>query len=289
MPKDVVPDRKRDLMRDSMRCLSTALPTKEPVVPEPRRIGARGIEDVFRHFLTTGMALVALLVILLCGSVFAADPETARFRYSLTKTELHRTPRFLLEISEVPDRAKSKKWGESAKELCEEWFPVYCKFLSTEGWTPPDVVRIVIKTDLKVPGSTSGSTISISDSWITKRPEDFGMVMHELVHVVQHYPNSHKNAGWLIEGIADYLRYWKYESERPKRKIGENASYRDGYSTAASFLAWIVWKYDRRTVRRLDAALRAGKYDDAIFHKITGKDLPELWDEFVKYEHKHAT
>jgi hypothetical protein len=109
-----------------------------------------------------------------------------------------------------------------------------------------------------------------------------------LVHVVQRYPNSHKGAGWLVEGIADYLRYWKYESEKPRHKIGENASYRDGYSTAASFLAWIVWKYDRRTVRRLDAALRKGDYDEALFRKITGKDLPELWDEFVKNEQKHA-
>ncbi len=188
----------------------------------------------------------------------------------------------------MPDRAKSKKWGLAAKELCEEWFPVLCKFLSTEGWAPPEVVKIVIKPDMKVPGSTSGSTISVNDSFITKHPDDFGMVIHELVHVVQRYPNSHKGAGWLVEGIADYLRYWKYESERPRHKIGENASYRDGYSTAASLLAWIVWKYDRRTVRRLDAALRKGDYDDAIFRKITGRDLPELWDEFVKHEQKHA-
>jgi hypothetical protein len=41
-------------------------------------------------------------------------------------------------------------------------------------------------------------------------------------------------------------------------------------------------------VRRLDAALRKGDYDDAIFRKITGRDLPELWDEFVKNEQKHA-
>lgn len=276
-----------------MRCLSTAPATSQRVVPVPirlvpKRIGSSGTEEVFRPFLTTGTAIVALLLVQARGSVFAGDPETARFRYSLTRTDVHRNPRFMLEISNVPDRGKSKKWGESAKELCEQWFPVFCKFLSTEGWTPPEVVKIVIKTDMTVPGSTSGSTISVSDSFITKHPEDFGMVMHELVHVVQHYPNSHKNAGWLIEGIADYLRYWKYESERPKRKIGENASYRDGYSTAASFLAWIVWKYDRRTVRRLDAALRNGKYDDALFHKITGKDLNELWAEFVKHEHKHS-
>ncbi len=235
-----------------------------------------------------GAAIVAFLFFHACESAFAADADGARYRYSLTKTDLHRLPRFVLEISNVPDRAKSKKWGVAAKELCEEWFPVLCKFLSTEGWAPPEVVKIVIKTDMQVPGSTTGSTISVSDSFITKHPDDFGMVIHELVHVVQGYPNSHKGAGWLVEGIADYCRYWKYESERPRHKIGENATYRDGYSTAASFLAWIVWKYDRRTVRRLDAALRKGNYDDALFRKITGKDLPELWEEFTKSEQKHA-
>jgi Peptidase of plants and bacteria len=243
---------------------------------------------MLRQLLTIPTALVAFLLVDLCGVARAGDPETARFRYSVTKREPQRTPRFVLELSHVRDRANARKWGQSAKELCEEWFPVLCKFLATEGWVPPQTVRLVIKPELNVVASTAGSTISISETWIVKHPEDFGMVIHELAHVVQHYPNTNKNAGWLTEGIADYLRYWKYESERPKHKIGEKASYRDGYGTAAAFLAWMVWKYDRRTVRELDAALRSGNYDEGLFHEITGRALPQLWEEFVTEERHDA-
>ncbi|MFO0937892.1 MAG: basic secretory protein-like protein [Gemmataceae bacterium] len=208
------------------------------------------------------------------------EPDSGRKRYPLTKSEVKRTPRFVVEVGEVPDAAKSKAWGEEARTVCEEWFPVLCKFLATEQFTPPEVITLVIKPDLKVPGATSGSTITFSDSYITKHPDDFGMVIHELVHVVQHYPRTNRNAGWLVEGIADYIRYWKYESEKPKGKLGDKASYRDGYSTSAAFLAWMVWKYDRRTVRKLDAALRKGEYQEALFKEITGKELPELWEEY---------
>src|ERR1700685_872792 len=97
-------------MRDSMRCLSTPPRSTESMVPGPKERGVGCTDDVFRQFLTTGTALVAFLLVHACEMVFAGDPETARFRYSLTKTELHRTPRFLLEIADVPDCAKAKRW-----------------------------------------------------------------------------------------------------------------------------------------------------------------------------------
>jgi hypothetical protein len=61
--------------------------------------------------------------------------------------------------------------------------------------------------------------ITISGKWITEHPDDLGMVIHELVHVVQGYPNSRHKAGWLVEGIADYIRWWRYEPEAPRPRI----------------------------------------------------------------------
>jgi len=232
--------------------------------------------------------LLTLLLVHACHQSALAQTNLERLRFPLTKSEALRSPTFVLDVSEVPDDAVSQKWGENAKELCEEWFPVLCKFLSTDTWTPPEMIRLVIKKELEAPGSTSGHAISVSLKWITEHPDDFGMVIHELVHVIQNYPHSRKNPGWLVEGIADYLRYWKYEAEAPRRRIEATASYRDGYGTSGAFLAWMTWKYDRRVVRRLDSALRMSEYKDSIFRDVTGKDLPELWTEFLEFEQREG-
>lgn len=227
--------------------------------------------------------LVACSTLIATTSFVSADDALAKLRYPLSKIEGLRTPTFVLDTSEVSDNEAAKAWGAEAKELCEEWFPVISRFLSTEKWTPPETVRLVIKKDLDAPGVTSGDTIQFSVKWITDHPDDFGMVIHELTHVVQSYPRSRRTPGWLVEGIADYIRYWKYEPEIPQRKINaERASYRDGYSTTGSFLAWLVRKYDRRIVMRLDAALRARDYRPELFNEITGKNLDDLWKEFVE-------
>jgi hypothetical protein len=211
-----------------------------------------------------------------------ADETLAKLRYPLSKSEGIRTPNFVLDLSEVTDNESAKVWGAEAKVLCEEWFPVLCRFLSTEKWTPPETVRLVLKKDLDAPGVTSGGTIQFSVKWITDHPDDFGMVIHELTHIVQNYPPGKMTPGWLVEGIADYIRYWKYEPEMARPQIDrQKSNYRQGYGTTGAFLAWMVRKYDRRIVLRLDAALRTQTYKPDLFRELTGKDLDELWGEFI--------
>lgn len=227
------------------------------------------------------VATVALIVT--PAATLRADDGLAKLRYPLSKSEGLRAPTFVLDLSEVADNEAAKAWGAEAKVLCEEWFPVICRFLATEKWTPPETVRLVLKKDLDAPGVTSGDTIQFSVKWITDHPADFGMVIHELTHVVQAYPPVRRNQGWLVEGIADYIRYWKYEPEIPRPRIDPaRSSYRDGYGTTGAFLAWLVRKYDRRIVMRLDAALRAREYKPELFREVTGKELDDLWKEFTE-------
>lgn len=224
----------------------------------------------------------AITIALSFAAPVFADEPLAKLRYPLSKSDGVRTPNIVLDLSEVADNESAKAWGEEAKLLCEEWFPVLCRFLATEKWTPPETVRLVIKKELAAPGVTSGNTIECSLKWITDHPDDFGMVIHELTHVVQAYPNTRSNPGWLIEGIADYIRYWKYEPEMPRHRIDPQKShYTQGYGTTGAFLAWMVRKYDRRIVLRLDAALRTKAYKPELFRELTGKDLDELWAEFI--------
>ena len=101
---------------------------------------------------------------------------------------------------------------------------------------PDTPVTLVFKKEKGI-AHTSGAKITISTEWIGKHPDDFGMVIHELCHVVQSYP---KGVGWITEGIADYIRYFKYEPRPTPPKVGAKASYKDGYKTSATFLAWTL-------------------------------------------------
>jgi hypothetical protein len=108
------------------------------------------------------------------------------------------------------------------------------------------------------------------------------MMIHEMTHLIQSYGGRGNKPGWLVEGIADYIRWWRYEPEAPRPRINpERAKYTDSYRTTAAFLAWAVHKYDRALVRKLDGAIREGKYDPSLFEQSTGKTLDALWEEYM--------
>jgi acetyl esterase/lipase len=183
-----------------------------------------------------------------------------------------------LDTSEVPGLAP---WAAEAGRLVRDWHPIVAELLKSDGFTPPAEVRLVFKKDMRGVAETSGDTITIAARWIEQHPDDYGMVIHELSHVIQSYPPS--RAGWLVEGIADYVRCFRYEPEAKRPPIDpRRASYRDGYKTTAGFLAWIEKHYDKQIVSKLNRALRRSEYRRELFEESTGKGLDELWSEFVE-------
>lgn len=189
------------------------------------------------------------------------------------------TPPVVLDVSEFPE---SKAWGEAAKALVERWFPIVTSMLATQDYRVPDQIRIRILPTANAPAFASGNTITINGKWITDRPDDLGMVIHELVHVVQQYPRNDKKPGWLVEGIADYIRWWRYEPEAPRPRLDyEKANFTDSYRTTAYFLAWVSRRYDMRLVPTLDLALRKAEDPLPVFHQLTGRNVEELWKEFI--------
>lgn len=188
-----------------------------------------------------------------------------------------------LDASDVPEL---QAWGEKAKGLVEVWFPEITSLLATDTYRKPKQVKLVIKKTLNVPAYAAGGTITLNGDWITKHPDDLGMVVHELTHVIQHYPDSKTTLGWLVEGIADYVRWWRYEPEyfaikgRPKIDPAKN-KYTDAYRTTAYWLAWVAKKYDQRLVYKLDQAMRRKEDPLAVFPSLTGKDAQALWNEFL--------
>ncbi len=222
-----------------------------------------------------------------------ADPasDLSRFVYPLAPSR--KCPPVEVDASDYP---AGQAWGAAAQSLVRAWYPRICELLATDGrdpWTnakkgsayrAPKVIRLVIKRDLNVPAYASDGTITINGKWITAHPDDLGMMVHELTHVVQSYPDT--DAGWLVEGIADYIRWWRYEPElhatQGRTKIDpEKSKYTDAYRITAVWLAWCTQKYDRRLVPALDSALRNHEDPMPVFQKVTGKDADALWREFV--------
>jgi len=205
-----------------------------------------------------------------------ADPLD-KFVYPLAGSV--KTPDVTIDVSETPD---VRPWAERAQKLAHAWWPMVAPLLATDRYSPPAEIKLVFKETIQPPAYAAGSTITIKAPWIRAHPDDFGMVIHEMTHIIQHYPREGKKPGWLVEGIADYIRWWRYEPETKRTPIDpDKASYRDSYRTTAWFLAWITGKYDRSLVRRLDESLRDGKYADDLFKESTGKTVDELWAEFT--------
>ena len=229
-----------------------------------------------------GFGAVAAAGCLLCVLCWArpakAQGELSKYVYPLA-APISREPTVTVDVSDIPE---AKAWADEARKVVREWFPIVWRLLATDGITPPQEIKLIFKKEQDAPAYATGSSIYVNGRWIREHPDDLGMMVHELTHLVQSYSRPGNRPGWLVEGIADFIRWWRYEPEAPRPRIDPlKASYRDSYRITAAFLAWITARYDRRIVPRLDKALREGNYRPEIFREVTGKDVDTLWAEFA--------
>ena len=199
---------------------------------------------------------------------------------------------FLLDATDAPDLVS---WAEKTlRSALTAWRPKITALLSSTDYMPPTHVTLLFCSDMNAPAAASGGIIRLNATWFRRELEDeaTGCVIHELVHVIQNYGRPTRNAqppapvpGWVVEGIADYIRWFLFEPERrgaeiTSRRAIEAARYDGSYRVSANFLNWAVTKYDRSLITRLNAAAREERYDDALWQTWTGKHLPELDKEW---------
>jgi hypothetical protein len=183
---------------------------------------------------------------------------------------------FTVDTSGAPDLAE---YGEKVKALAELWYPKLEAMLPSDGYTAPRKIRLVIMEKDGV-AEASGAEIRCSAKWLREHPDDIGLFVHELTHVVQHYPNR-ACPGWITEGIADYTRWFVYE-KLPERRVPKAAAAKHdaSYSTSAHFIDWCQRTYDGDLVKKLNAAAREKRYTEAFWKETTGKTLSELSAEW---------
>ncbi len=195
--------------------------------------------------------------------------------------------------SETPDLTE---WAH--KELApvlQEWYPKIVKMLPSKGYQAPRRLSVTFSPKIRGVASASGTSIRCGAGWFRRQlqGEAKGAVVHELVHVVQRYgrvrrtdPNAVRTPGWLVEGIADYIRWFLYEpqtrgAEVTRRNISR-ARYDSSYRISGNFLNWVTETYDKNIVRKLNAAARQGRYKEQLWKEATGHTVQELGDEWKK-------
>jgi len=204
---------------------------------------------------------------------------------------------FTIDSTVAPDLAE---WADTKlRPVVQEWFPKLVAMLPSEGFEPTTNVTLRFRDDMRgTPASAGGGRINMNAGWFRRElnREAIGSVVHEMAHVVQRYgrvsrgdTNATRVPGWLVEGIPDYIRWFLYEPQTKGAEITQRnlarAKYDASYRVTGNFLNWVAQKHDKEIVRKLNAAGRAGKYNEALWKEYTGKTVQELGDLWRK-EHE---
>jgi hypothetical protein len=170
------------------------------------------------------------------------------------------------------------------------WYPQIVAMLPSEAFTAPDRFKITLKPMDGV-AYTAHTNVVANSTWLKQEigREAVGSLIHEAVHVVQQYGYGSHAPGWLVEGMADYIRWFKYEPQSHGADIvwmrhlrNFSPRYNASYRVTANFLNWVTEKYDAKLVTELNAAVREHRYDGEIWKKLTGKSVEELGTEWKK-------
>ncbi len=205
--------------------------------------------------------------------VVDSEPKILTFKYPVE---------YVVDVSEAPDM---KEWAEKAAHTCERHYGMICEELWSDGLKPPTVIKLSM-TGYDGVAFASGGNITGSAKYFKSHPDDLGAMIHETCHCVQMY-RGRRTPGWLVEGIPDYVRFFKYEADSRAtaqlRKLKpEQAKYDASYRTTAAFLNFVSEKYDKEFVRKLNAVIREGKYTETTWKDLTGKTVEELSQEWKR-------
>jgi len=199
----------------------------------------------------------------------ASNPTVAIFKYPVE---------FIVDVRDAPEM---KEWTDKAVRICERQYAMINEEQKSEGFTPRRVVRMKLSKGYRGVAMAGGGRITGAVKYFKDHPNDFGAMVHETVHIVQSYNGrGNPNPGWLVEGIADYVRFFKYEPGKLGPINPKRSHYDGSYRVTAAFLAYVTEKYDKQLVRKLNKMMREGKYKEEAFKTLTGKTVQELDKEW---------
>jgi hypothetical protein len=194
---------------------------------------------------------------------------------------------FTVDSTRSPDL---REWfGNKAMPAVKEWYPKITALISVPGFPPPDKMTLRLQEGEIVPGNrgipafAAGGNIVVSSDFLRSEAggEAIGCVIHEIVHVAQtsHWgPQNHGRVPtWVVEGVADYVRWFLFEPESRGAVIQrpEDARYDASYRTTANFFDWVIRNHIKDLPRKLNATFSTG-YEASLWREWSGKPVQEL-------------
>ncbi len=242
-----------------------------------------------RYQRATAAVVVALVAGL--GSPAMAGRELSAVSKITTTFTFHSQDGKTTIAMETSDAPELSVWMvQKLAPVLMDWYPKIVAMLPSGGFTAPSHFTVAVR-DMDGVAYTTDTDIVVSKSWIKNEMngQAVGSLVHEMVHVVQQYRNA-AVPGWLVEGMADYIRWFKYEPQSHgadlvwMRQQGKSFSphYDDSYRVTANFLSWVVKNYDADIVGQMNAAMREDKYKEGLWKTYTGKTAVQLGEEWSK-------
>lgn len=211
--------------------------------------------------------------------------------YTIVATSLVMSSSFAAELGKLTvklDTSKAPECAEfaaKAEKIAVEWYPKIHELIFEKEQTLPDKTIQITIEPMDGVAYAQGPHIHISSAWLKKSPNDYGMIVHELVHIVQSY--NGKGEFWLTEGIADFVRYHHYEPGKQNWAFNpQSSSYKQGYGIAGDFLQWLDTSKKPGVIKTLSTACHKGEYKSEMITKECGADVDALWKEYVSTKTK---
>jgi hypothetical protein len=164
-------------------------------------------------------------------------------------------------------------------------------------YTPPGTMRVhwFSSGPGEAPAGVAGVDVYLSWNHIQSiydqhQQQDWGMAYHEFAHVAQLYPGG-SGAGWVTEGLADWVRYDLDHPPVPDPDPTPNCTgatsrhYSQGYECGATFLGWVDDNYSdaegHSVIPSLNWFYHGGSTapPGSILQALTGRTLAQLWSE----------
>jgi hypothetical protein len=236
-----------------------------------------------RHSVCVAFATFLFVCLFAANSsvVFAqGDEKKERGYYMPTRITVVYSDEKVIAQKGIPE------WLAKAVDVIRECYPLYDKYLETEGHIPSGAIELKAESSGPI-GWNSSTTIGFSIDYIKPGQggeKDWGMIAHELVHFVQSYQGGPGEGipGWATEGIGDFVRHVFFEPEKEMRRVDpNNSNYDNAYQVTAGFFMYIAETYDIDFVKKLNEAARKRTYSPDLFVKVSGKKVEDLWKEYV--------
>ncbi|XP_030445734.2 uncharacterized protein LOC115668415 [Syzygium oleosum] len=146
-----------------------------------------------------------------------------------------------------------------------------------------DVARVSLFIDnMEGVAYTSNDEIHVSTMYLgglsgDVKGEFTGVLYHEMTHVWQ-WNGAGQGPGWLIEGIADFVRLRSGYVPGHWVQPGQGDRWDQGYDVTARFLDYCN---DLRNgfVAELNKKMRTG-YSDKYFVDLLGNTVDQLWSQY---------